>query len=87
MVEVESGKVTADRPRLARIDAARASGGYSAKAALFASCVGPLVCELQVSDMTMEAIARELAMHDVKTARGGAWTRQKVKNLLARGGV
>jgi len=116
MVEVESGKATADRPQLARamalvaqqereatsartkaaLAAAKARGtklgGYRgvpppdpAKADLFASRVGPLVRELQVSDMTMEAIARELATRGVRTARGGAWTGQAVKNLLARG--
>jgi len=31
----------------------------------------------------MKTIARELVMRGVKTARGGAWTAQAVKNLLA----
>jgi len=65
---------------------AKASAGRAARADLFASRVGPLVRELQRSGMTMEAIARELATRGVKTARGGAWTVQTVKNLLARGG-
>ncbi len=62
-----------------------ASAARIAKADLFASRVGPLVRELQASDMTMEAIARELAVRGVRTARAGAWTGQAVKNLLARG--
>lgn len=65
-------------------DATKASAGRVAKADLFASRVGPLVRELQASDMTMKAIARELAVRGVRTARGGAWTSQAVKNLLAR---
>ncbi len=68
-------------------DPTKASAGRVAKADLFASRVGPLVRELQVSDMTMEAIARELAARGVRTALGGAWTGQTVKSLLARGGL
>ncbi len=33
----------------------------------------------------MEAIARELTVWGVRTARAGAWTGQAIKNLLARG--
>lgn len=64
---------------------AKASAGRIAKADLFASRVKLLVRELQATDMTMRAIARELAMRGIKTARGGARTGQAVKNLLARG--
>ena len=67
-------------------NAAKASTARIARAELFASCVGPLVRELQTPDITMEAIARELVRHSVRTARGGIWTGQAVKNLLARGG-
>lgn len=67
-------------------DADLASAARVAKADVFASRVGPLVRELHASDMTMKAIARELAERGVKTARGGAWTAQAVKNVLARGG-
>ena len=65
-------------------DAAKASAGRVAKADLFASRVMPLVRELQGSGMAMEAIARELAACGVRTARGGIWTGQTVKNLLMR---
>ena len=65
-------------------DPAKASAGRAAKADLFASRVGPLARELRGSGMTLEAIARELAARGVRTARGGAWTGQAVKNLLAR---
>ena len=68
-------------------DPTKASAARVAKADLFASRVGPLVRELQQgADMTIEAIARELAARGVRTARGGTWTSQAVKNLLARGG-
>ena len=63
---------------------AKASADRIAKADLFASRVTPLVCELQGSGMTMGAIARELVTRGVRTARGGTWTGQGVKNLLAR---
>ena len=65
-------------------DPAKASTGRIAKADRFASRVGPLVRELQGSGMAMEAVARGLAARGVRTARGGAWTAQAVKNLLAR---
>lgn len=63
--------------------AAKASAGRVAKADLFASRVGPLVRELQASGMALDAIARELAVRGIKTARGGTWACQTVKNLLA----
>ncbi len=63
---------------------AMASAARIAKADLFASRVGPLVRELQATDVTLEAIARELTVRGVRTARAGAWTGQAVKNLLAR---
>ena len=66
-------------------DAAKASAGRVTKADLFAFRVGPLVRELRGSGMAMEAIARELAAQGIRTARGGIWTGQAVKNLLARG--
>jgi len=65
-------------------DPAKASATRVAKADLFASRVGPLVRELQRSGMAMEAVARDLAARGVRTARGGAWTVQAVKNLLTR---
>jgi len=67
-------------------DPARASAGRVAKANLFASRVEPLVRELQEADMTMAAITCEMAARGVRMARGGAWTGQAVKNLLAREG-
>lgn len=65
--------------------AAKASTARVAEADLFASRVGPLVYELRRSGMVIEAIARELAVRGVKTARGGAWTAQAVKNVVAWG--
>ena len=65
--------------------AAKASAGRIAKADLFAFRVGPLVRELQASGMMLDAIARELAVRGIRTARGGTWACQTVKNLLARG--
>ncbi len=63
---------------------AKASTGRIAKADLFASRVAPLVRELQRTGMAMEAVARELAARGVRTARGGVWTGQAIKNLLTR---
>lgn len=65
-------------------DAGNASAARVAKADAFAARVGPLAQELQASGMALEAIARELTVRGVKTARGGAWTGTAVKNLLAR---
>lgn len=66
-------------------DPAMASAARVAKANAFAARVGPLAQELQASGMALEAIARELTVRGVKTARGGAWTGTAVKNLLGRG--
>jgi len=68
----------------AALVAAKASTARVAKTDLFASRVGPLVHELRRSGMVIEAIARELAVYGVRTARGGAWTAQGIKNVLAR---
>ena len=50
---------------------AMASAARIAKADLFASRVGPLVRELQATDMTMEAIARELTVRGREDSTGG----------------
>jgi len=66
-------------------DAARATAGRVAKSDAFAARVQPIARELQAAGMGLRAIAAELTARGVLTARGGAWTAQAVKNLLARG--
>jgi len=66
-------------------DAARATAGRVAKSDAFAARVQPIARELQAAGMGLRTIAAELTARGVLTARGGAWTAQAVKNLLARG--
>jgi hypothetical protein len=54
-----------------------------AKAAAFRTTVLPKIEAIRASGITsLSGIARELARRGVKTAAGGAWTAQSVKNLL-----
>jgi len=68
-------------------DAARARAARMAKADSFAARVQPIARELQQAGMGLRAIAAELSARGIHTARGGAWTGQFVKNLLAREGA
>lgn len=65
-------------------DAAVAAVACRAKADTFAARVQPLARELQAEGKSLGAIAAELTRRGVRTARGGRWTAQAVKNLLAR---
>jgi hypothetical protein len=52
----------------------------------FARNVLPIVREIQASGRTsLRAIAAELTRRNVRTARGGAWSAENVRSLLARG--
>ena len=66
-------------------DAAIAAAARTAKADRFAAQVGPVIRELRASGMGLQAVARALTAQGVKTARGGGWTANTVKNVLARG--
>ncbi|OYD81368.1 recombinase family protein [Azospirillum brasilense] len=61
-------------------------GGKAAQKAAdgFASTVIPTIHRLQAEGLSMNAIAKRLEEMGVKTARGGSWTAQAVKNVLAR---
>lgn len=64
--------------------AADAAATRVEKADAFAGQVAPIARELQASGKGLRAIAAELAQRGIRTARGGLWTGQAVKNLLAR---
>ncbi len=57
------------------------------KADAFAARVTPIVRQLQAAGMGLRGIAAELTTRGIRTARGGNWTAQAVKNLLERGGA
>ncbi len=61
-------------------------GGRAAKEAAdgFAAAVLPQVKALQAEGLSLNAIAKKLTEMGARTARGGAWTAQAVKNVLAR---
>lgn len=68
-----------------KVDRAKGEAARVAKADAFAAQVAPIARELQASGMGLRGIAAELARRGIRTARGGDWTAQAVKNLLARG--
>jgi DNA invertase Pin-like site-specific DNA recombinase len=52
----------------------------------FASRVLPTIQCLQAQGLSLNAIAKKLGGQGIMTARGGAWSAQAVKNVLARVG-
>ena len=65
-------------------DPAKASAARVARADGFAAQVAPIARGLQDEGMALRGIAAALARRGIRTARGGTWTAQGVKNLLAR---
>jgi len=66
-------------------DAALAGAAVIAQADAFARRVQPTARALQAQGASLNAIAAELTRQGIRTARGGKWTGQAVKNTLARG--
>jgi DNA invertase Pin-like site-specific DNA recombinase len=56
----------------------------TAKAEAFATLVRPTILELQEQGLSLRAIAARLTEMNIRTARGGAWNAQQIKNILAR---
>jgi len=61
-------------------------GGKAAQKAAdgFAATVIPTIQRLQAEGLSLNAIAKRLGEMGVRTARGGSWTAQAVKNALTR---
>jgi Recombinase len=53
----------------------------------FDALVLPIIIELRDKGMSTTAIARILTARHVATRRGGVWTPQQVRGLLARAGL
>ena len=53
----------------------------------FDARVLPVITELHEKGMSANAIARILTARHVSTRRGGSWTTQQVRGLLARAGL
>ena len=66
-------------------DAVQARAAAAANADAFARLIAPLVAEMQAERKSLGAIAAELNHRQVRTRRGGPWSAQQVKNVLARG--
>ena len=78
------GALLGNRTNLA-LASARGSAANRAAAEEFARNVLPIVREIQASGRTsLRAIAAELTRRNVRTARGGAWSAENVRSLLAR---
>jgi len=66
---------------------AQAKGTEASRAAAdaFAANVLPIIREIQASSRTsLRAIAAELTRRSVRTSRGGTWSAENVRTLLAR---
>lgn len=62
-----------------------AANGARVKASIFAKQVAPVLASIQeTGHTTTRAIARELNLRTVPTARGGQWTAQNVINIMGR---
>lgn len=78
------GVVLGNRTNLAEAQARGAATNVS-KADTFAASVLPIVEKIKAGGTTtLSGIAAELNARSVRTARGGEWMPQTVKNLLAR---
>lgn len=78
------GVTLGNRTNLAEAQAKGAATNVS-KADAFAASVLPLVEKIKAGGVTsLAGIATELNARNVRTARGGEWMPQTVKNLLAR---
>jgi DNA invertase Pin-like site-specific DNA recombinase len=78
------GALLGNRTNLAE---AQAKGGDATRAAAeaFARNVLPVIRDIQAKGAgSLRAIAAELTARNVRTARGGAWTAESVRTLLAR---
>jgi len=66
------------------VDPRLASAAASRRANEFAARVGPTVAELHAKGLSLHGIARELTAQGIVTRRGGTWTSNTVKRVLAR---
>jgi DNA invertase Pin-like site-specific DNA recombinase len=65
---------------------ARGNAANRALAEDFAKNILPIIREIQASGRTsLRAIAAELTLRNVRTARGGEWSAENVRRVLARG--
>src|SRR5215472_2857712 len=78
------GALLGNRTNLAEAQA-KGTAASRAVADAFAANVLPIVREIQMSGRTsLRAIAAELTRRNVRTARGGVWSAENVRSLLAR---
>lgn len=66
------------------VDAKLGGAAVRVAADSFASRVAPTITQLRHEGLSLAAVANKLTSMDVRTARGGAWTSQAVKNALER---
>ncbi len=60
------------------------TAAHKSKADAYAMTVGTFVRQAQHSGLSLQGIADSLTAQNIRTARGGQWTRTAVKNLIAR---
>ena len=68
-------------------DPARAREGLMKAAEEFAQQVGPLILAMRQKGISLRQIGAALTNHGVRTARGGAWSADAVRQVLLRVGL
>ncbi len=66
------------------VDGSRGRQAQQRQADTFAADLRPVIAEMQAQGSSLRGIAAALTAQGYRTARGGSWTAQAVKNLLAR---
>jgi DNA invertase Pin-like site-specific DNA recombinase len=66
------------------IDNRLGTAALQARAEAFAATVGPVVAEMRSAGHSLRQIAAALTERGVRTARGGAWSADAVRSVLAR---
>jgi DNA invertase Pin-like site-specific DNA recombinase len=67
-----------------KIDVTLGTAALVARSNAYAARVGPVAAELHAAGMSLRGVGAELARRGVMTMRGGEWTADAVKRLLAR---
>jgi len=80
--KARGGKLGGKRPNHRNVDAMLGMAARIRAADEFAQGVGPIIAELRQAGMSFRQIVGKLTRRGVHTARGGAWTATRVRNVL-----
>lgn len=80
-------KLGGKRPNHRNVDPMLGMAARIRAADEFAQGVGPVIAELRQAGRSFRQIVAELTRRGIHTARGGAWTATRVRNVLLRSGA